>query len=169
MKLKKEGKARSLLRVKHLLYIFVVLSLSYTFVMFVERSSYSFDFLRFITAKVLVYLLGGKLHGTIVELSDANLYVDIVRDCVGWKTLVALVTMWLISPFNWKTKLFLVATSFPLAFFINLMRILLAILLAYVFNDTAHYSLYDMWVFRIFNLGFVLGVWWIILHTIREK
>ncbi len=162
-------KGKNLLQVKKFFYILLILFISYLVSLHISNTSYSFTFFKTITAKVLALLLHGKVHGTIIELPSYNLYIEIIKDCVGWKTLLALITLWLISPFNSKIKVVLILLSFPLAFLINITRILVVILLTYISSNPSSYYFYDNLVFKAFNVPLIVLIYFFIILSLRKK
>ncbi len=169
MKILERKKERSLLQVKKFFYTLLILFISYLVSLHISNNSYSFTFLKTITAKLLALLLHGKVHGTIIELPSYNLYIEIIKDCVGWKTLLALITLWLISPLNSKIKAVLIIFSLPIAFLINITRILIAILLTYLSSNSSSYYFYDNIVFKIFNIPLIIVIYLFIILSLRKK
>ncbi|NPA38677.1 MAG: hypothetical protein GXN99_02670 [Candidatus Nanohaloarchaeota archaeon] len=138
-----------------LVKFFSVLFISFILAHYLENAFIDTSMLQVFTAKVLAYLLGGEAQGAMIVLPQYHLYVQIIRDCIGWKTLLALISLWLIIPLKAKTRIFLIAVSFPLAFFINLQRIMWAVTLYATFGGS--YSFWDEWAFRVLN-GFFIAL-----------
>ncbi len=142
-----------------LLYFFIVF-ISSVFVLSFLYDKYDLLYLRIITAEIVSFLLNEKNIGSIIEISRAGFYIDIIKECVGFKTFIFFFSLILATPFvSWKRKVLFLILSPIMSFIINILRILFSILFTY-FTKPDFYTIYDSFIFSVFTTSAILVIWY---------
>ncbi|MCK5474082.1 MAG: exosortase/archaeosortase family protein [Candidatus Aenigmarchaeota archaeon] len=141
---------------------FMLLALPFYFVLWINFDAY---FLQVLTAKTVAYLLGilnvvVELQGHILYIPQAEWTVEIIKDCVGWKSVMALWGLiFATRNIAFKKRIYGVVLGIPLIFAGNVIRIASSIWLSIVFGLDKFSIIHDMlWQWGLIAL--VLGIWW---------
>ncbi len=142
-----------------LLYFFIVFMFSVLVLSFLYNK-YDLLYFRIVTAEIISFLIDEKNVGSIIEISKAGFYIDIVKECVGFKTFIFFFSLILATPFvSWKRKVLLLILSPVVSFVVNLLRILFSILLAYL-TKPDFYAIYDSFIFSVITTSTILIIWY---------
>ena len=118
------------------------------------------------TAKIIAAML--SLSGVSVAVVDGitfylpahNWYIQIIKDCIGWKSMLALFGMiFAVRGIGIKKRLYGMLAGVPLIFALNLIRIYSSILITTKVGIMHYYLIHDfLWQFGL--VAVVLGIWW---------
>ena len=147
---------------------FLVLALPFYFILWLNFDAYP---LQLLTAKAVGFLLGilsveYELNGHMIFIPSVLWTIEIIKDCVGWKSLMALWGLiFATRGVSYKKKIYGALIGIPLIFLGNAIRIASSIWLAIMFGLDKFTFIHDfLWQWGLIAL--VLGIWWTWLKKI---
>lgn len=157
-------------------WMFLIRFYAFTFPLYVFVN-YTFEGSAIQTA--VATLLSGMLslsgvktvlvNSATFNLPDYGWYIEIIRDCVGWKSSLALAGLMLaVRNVSLKTKARGIIASVPLIFFANLLRIYTSILLS-VWVGVEHFPFIHDVLWQSTMAVLTLGLWlfWLKEHKLH--
>ena len=150
---------------------FLVLALPFYFVLWLNFDAYP---LQLMTAKAVSFLLtflgvGYELNGHFIFIPSVLWTIEIIKDCVGWKSLMALWgLMFATRGVFYKKTIYGALAGIPLIFVGNAVRIASSVWLAIMFGLDKFTFIHDfLWQWGLIAL--VLGIWWIWLKKATTR
>ncbi|NOR84803.1 hypothetical protein GQ473_01680 [archaeon] len=151
---------------------FLLLALPFYFILWLNFDAYP---LQLLTANAVSFILTilnveYELNGHLIFIPSVLWTIEIIKDCVGWKSLMALWGLiFATRGICYKTKVYGALAGIPLIFIGNAIRIASSIWLAIMFGLDKFTFIHDfLWQWGLIAL--VLGIWWVWLGktTVRN-
>ena len=142
---------------------FLVLALPFYFVLWINFNAYP---LQLLTAKTVSYVLGllsvgHELNGYFIYIPSFLWTIEIIKDCVGWKSVMALWGLiFATRKISYNKKIYGALVGVPLIFIGNIVRISSSVWLSTMFGLDKFEFIHDiLWQWGLIAL--VLGIWWV--------
>jgi len=146
---------KRLLLLKFSVILFVSL-----FFMFYVYQKYNFYDLQVYEAETISALFNLNRIGNTLEIENLGLYVEITKECIGFKTFAFLFALILSTPrVSIKRKMILLVLTPFIALLINIFRISLALILV-MLTDAQFYKIYDNILLAFLNSFIVILIWY---------